>query len=146
MEEPIKQPVQETALAEKPIIPEIKEDVAKTDETGLKDDRIKADPNVDAPIKGNPFFEMVAEYFNVDYRDYDKAAPKLGAIVDWVIDKYGVKTQEDILLKLREAEDTVQRPGWDEKRYTNLYKYVYLDNQAIAIEKAKKAFERKINE
>lgn len=142
MEENKNKTTQETPAvsAEKIVVPE-KEEI-KNDDLGLKEDREKADPDLTAPYKGNPFFEQVASYFNVDSRDYDTAAPKLGVIVDWIQEKFGVKTPEDILLKLREAEDMVQRPGWDEKRYTNLYKYVYLDNQALAIEKAKKAFRR----
>ena len=149
--EDTKQPIKEaltTTSADKSVVPEQKIEVKtdstkKVDDLNLSEDRAKSDPALEGPYRQSPFFYEVANYFNIESKDIDVAAPKIGVIVDWVQEKYGVKTPEDILLKIREAEDIVQRPGWDEKRYTNLYKYVYLDNQAIAIEKAKKAFERR---
>lgn len=150
--EETKQPIKETPSTpvEKPVVPEVKSEikpeVIKTaDDLNLSEDRAKADMSLDGPYQQSPLFHMIANYFNIEQRDFSTVAPKIGVIVDWVQEKYGVKTQEDILLKIREAEDLIQRPGWDEKRYANLYKYVYLDNQVLALQKAKKAFERNSN-
>lgn len=105
----------------------------------------KADPLLDGYYKSNPFFYEVTEYFNIPTQDHAEAAPKLSVIVDWLVEKYDVHTPEDILFKLREAEDMVQKPGWDEKRYTNLFKYARLESQQKSIRKAMSAFQRDPN-
>lgn len=146
MDEKIKQTTQPSPPeAEKTVTPEVKSEIKSEELVNNDPERGKADPLLDGYYRTNPFFFEVASYFNVEQKDFDVAAPKLGVIVDWVREKFGITKPEDILLKIRASEDMVQRPGWDEKRYTNLYKYVYLDNQARAIEKAKKAFERNPN-
>jgi hypothetical protein len=96
----------------------------------------KADPLLDGYYKSNPFFYEVADYFNIPTQDHADAAPKLSVIVDWLVQKYDVHTPEEILLKLRQSEDMVQKPGWDEKRYTNLFKYARLEAQQKSIGKA----------
>lgn len=105
----------------------------------------KADPLLDGYYKTNPFFYEVAEYFNIDTKDYDEAAPKLSVIMDWIVKKFDVHKPEDILMKLREGEDMVQPPTWGEKRYTNLFKYARLEAQQMSIKKAMSAFERRPN-
>ena len=112
-------------------------------ETPIVEEVKKADPLLDAYYKENPFFYEVAEYFNIDTKNYDEAAPKLSVIVDWIVKKFDVHKPEDILLKLRQGEDMVQPPTWGEKRYTNLFKYARLEAQQLSIKKAMSAFERK---
>ncbi len=123
------------AKENKPTVPEVNNDP----EAG------KADPLLDGYYKSNPFFYEVAEYFSIPTQDHADAAPKLSVIVDWLVEKYDVHTPEDILFKLREAEDMVQKPGWDEKRYTNLFKYARLESQQKSIRKAMSAFQRDPN-
>lgn len=105
----------------------------------------KADPLLDGYYKTNPFFYEVADYFNIAPQDQADAAPKLSVIVDWLVQKFDVHTPEDILLKLRQSEDLVQKPGWDEKRYTNLFKYARLEAQQKSIGKAMAAFQKDPN-
>ena len=128
--------VPESPVETKPTTPEVNNEP----EAG------KADPLLDGYYKTNPFFYEVADYFNIDAKDHDVAAPKLATIVDWIINKFGVNKPEDILLQLRLAEDMVQRPRWDEKRYTNLYKYARLDAKQESIKRAMTAFQRNPND
>lgn len=140
-------PIVSTPPTEAPVEEAPKTEPLKTedaDKEGTAEPR-RADPLLDDHYRTNPFFYEVAEYFNVESRDYDVAAPKLATIVEWIVSKFDVHKPEDILVKLRAAEDMVQRPGWDEKRYTNLFKYARLDQQELAIKKAKSAFERTMN-
>lgn len=116
-----------------------KEEAPKDPEAG------KVDPLLDGYYRENPFFYEVAEYFNIETKEYDEAAPKLSVIVDWIVKTFDVHKPEDILMKLREGEDMVQRPSWGEKRYTNLFKYARLAAQDASIKKAMSAFERKSN-
>lgn len=138
-EKPVEQPV----VAETPkeeVKPEAQDKTESDPEAG------KADPLLDGYYKTNPFFYEVAEYFNLETRDYDEAAPKLSVIVDWIVQTFDVHKPEDILMKLREGEDMVQPPTWGEKRYTNLFKYARLAAQGNSIKKAMSAFERKPND
>lgn len=125
---------------------EVKEDKSsKTPEVNNDPEAGKADPLLDGYYKSNPFFYEVASYFDIKSDDQAEAAPKLSVIVDWIVEKYDVHTPEDILLKLRQSEDLVQKPGWDEKRYTNLFKYARLEAQQKSIGKAMQAFQRDPN-
>jgi hypothetical protein len=124
---------------------EVKETRPSTPEVNNDPEAGKVDPLLDGYYRENPFFYEVAEYFNIETKDYDVAAPKLAVIVDWIVETFDVHKPEDILMKLREGEDMVQRPGWDEKRYTNLFKYARLAAKGNSIKKAMSAFERKPN-
>jgi len=149
MEEKIVDPVKEALVADGAIVdPKLEEPIKEGEETPKieTDPEVgKVDPLLDGYYKTNPFFYEVAEYFNIDPRDYDQAAPKLATIMDWIVEKFDVHKTEDILFKLRMAEDMVQRPGWDEKRYTNLFKYARLAAQDNSIKKAMSAFQRDPN-
>lgn len=46
----------------------------------------------------------------MEQRDHDVAAPKLSVIVDYITQKYQIKEPGEILLKLREIEDSLQPP------------------------------------
>lgn len=105
----------------------------------------KTDVVLDDYYTINPFFYEVANFFGVEQPDFSLAAPKLSVVVDWVVQQYNTKDPGEILLKLHELEDSIEKPTWGEKRYTNLYRYVRLANQKSSIEKAMKAFERSKN-
>ena len=133
-------PLEASVTTESPTVEEKPETPEIDPEAG------KADPLLDGYYKTNPFFYEVAEYFNIDTKDYDEAAPKLSVIMDWIVKKFDVHKPEDILMKLREGEDMVQPPTWGEKRYTNLFKYARLEAQQMSIKKAMSAFERRPND
>lgn len=98
--------------------------------------------NSKIPYQIDPLFHEVASYFNIDQKDWDSAKTKLGAIVDYVAQAVNSGDAGDIMLKLREIEDSIQRPQWDEKRYNNVYKYVRLAQQRSSIDKAMSALQR----
>jgi hypothetical protein len=131
----------EPSTKEKPIV----ENVESVVEEPKDPEAGKTDVVIDDYYTINPFFYEVASYFGVEQKDFDIAAPKLSVIVDWIVNQFSTKDPGEILLKLSELENSLQKPMWDEKRYTNLYKYVRLSNQRSSIEKAMKAFERKNN-
>jgi hypothetical protein len=94
------------------------------------------------PYVTNPFFYEVANYFGVEQGEYDRAKDKLSVIVDWAFEETQSKKPEDILLKIRELEDTLTAPDFGERRYSNVYKYVRLASRAQSFKKAMKALEK----
>lgn len=94
------------------------------------------------PYQIDPLFHEVADYFGVDQKDWDSAKTKLGTIVDYVAEAVKSGDAGDIMLKLREIEDTIQKPAWDEKRYTNVYRFVRLAQQRSSVDKAMSALQR----
>jgi hypothetical protein len=94
------------------------------------------------PYQIDPLFHEVADYFGVDQKDWDTAKTKLGTIVDYVAEAVKSGDAGDIMLKLREIEDTIQKPAWDEKRYTNVYRFVRLAQQRSSVDKAMSALQR----
>ena len=106
----------------------------------------KADPLLDGYYLTNPFFYDVANYFSVEPKDFDIAKDKLSMIVDYVVTEYDLKEATDVLLKIRELEDSITPPSWEEKRYNNLYKYIRLATKKASLTKAMKAYERRKDE
>lgn len=102
----------------------------------------KADPLLDGYYLTNPFFYDVANFFSIEPKDFDVAKDKLSMIVDYVTTEYGIKEADDVLLKIRELEDSITPPSWDEKRYNNLYKYIRLATKKQSIQKAMQAFQK----
>lgn len=92
----------------------------------------------------DPLFHEVASYFNIEPADWDGAKTKLSAIVDYIAQSIDSGDAGDIMLKLREMEDTIQPPQWGEKRYNNIYKYVRLAQQRSSIDKAMNSFKKGI--
>lgn len=95
------------------------------------------------PYYTDPLFYEVANYFDVKQEEYAGAKYKLSDIVDYVIREGKSNKPEDVLRGLRKLEDTVQPPGWGEKRYTNVHKYIRLAARKQSISQAMSAFERK---
>lgn len=136
-------------MPEEPVIqaetaPEIPQDVA-TEETPA--DKALSEPDaIDplvAPYVTNPFFYEVANYFGVEQKDYEYAKDKLATIVDWAFEETKSKKPEDLLLKIRELEDTLSSPDFGERRYSNVYKYVRLASRKQSLDKAMKSFQKK---
>lgn len=101
------------------------------------------DPLVE-PYVTNPFFYEVANYFGVEQKDYETAKEKLAVIVDWAHEETKSKKPEDLLLKIRELEDTLQSPDFGERRYSNVYKYVRLASRKQSLDKAMSAFTKEV--
>lgn len=90
----------------------------------------------------NPLYFEVANYFNLQQEDFGTAKNKLQAIVEFAVKKAGTSEPGRVVLELRKIEDSIQKPGWDEKRYTNMYRYVRLASRAWDLEQHLKAYEK----
>ncbi len=90
----------------------------------------------------SPLFYEVANFFNLEPKEYQGAADKLSIITDWAIEEANSNKLHDILPVIRKLEDKIQRPAWGETRYGNLYRYLRLSVKASAWNKALKAFEK----
>jgi hypothetical protein len=152
MEEKIVQPVVNTKIVQ-PVHqttpqPTDVQEVHDAVEPSTPVEAVESKPTAESVIKSNipyqidPLFHEVASYFNIEQKDWDSAKTKLGAIVDYVAQTANSGDAGDILLKLRDIEENIQKPQWGEKRYTNVYKYVRLAQQRSSIDKAMSALQR----
>ena len=94
------------------------------------------------PYYSDPLFYEVANYFGLKQEDYDSAKYKLADIVEYVIRELDSNKVEDVIPKLRQIEDSIQSPGWDERRYANLHKYIRLADKKQTIGKMMGAYEK----
>lgn len=137
--EPSTPPVKTVTEAPKPITTtEGTDKEVKPEVDGNKvDNLIPSDPYYMDPL----FYEM-ANYFGINQEEYGTAKNKLSEILEYVIRDKKSNKPEDVLSGLRALEDKIQPPGWDEKRYTNVYKYIRLATKDQTIQQAMKAFEK----
>ncbi len=92
----------------------------------------------------NPLFLKVAGYFGIGEKDYSYASKKIASIVDWAYRESDSKKASDILLKISETSRKLQSPGYGERRYAILYRYIVLSGEKRPIEeKIKKLGETK---
>lgn len=90
----------------------------------------------------SPLFYEVANYFNLEPKEYQTAADKLSVITEWAINEANSNKLHDILPIIRNLEDKIMRPAWGETRYGNLYRYLRLSIKRDAFNKALGAFEK----
>lgn len=90
----------------------------------------------------SPLFYEVANYFNIESKEYQGAADKLSIITEWAINEANSNKLHDILPVIRQLEDKIMRPAWGETRYGNLYRYLRLAMKKDAILKAVGAYEK----
>lgn len=93
------------------------------------------------PYYMDPLFYEVANYFGIEQGEYDGAKNYLSDIVDYVIRDIKSNQPDKVLLALRALERGLVPPGYDEKRYKNVHKYIRLAQKQGAITQAMKAFE-----
>jgi len=116
---------------------------APATETPPVDDTPRVDTLIPKdPYYMDPLFYEVANYFGLQQEDYASAKNKLSDIVDYVIRELNSNDPAEVVSKIRELEDVVQPPAWDEKRYNNLHKYIRLASKKQSISQAMKAFEK----
>ena len=87
----------------------------------------------------NPMFLKVAEYFGIDEKEYPRAVSKINTILDWAVNETKSKDMGDILLKISQTSRGLQSPGYSEKRYAILYRYVVLAREQSSLQKQMKA-------
>ena len=90
----------------------------------------------------SPLFYDVANYFNLESRDYDGAKNNLAEITEWAIRSCKSNNPGNVLLELKKVEERLGAPAWGEKRYKNVYRYVKLVFQKDSLNKEISAFER----
>lgn len=78
----------------------------------------------------NPFFLKVADYFGVTEKDYRNAYSKINTIVNWAANATKSRDIADIISKIGKVSRTLQSPAYSEKRYTIMYRYVRLADEA----------------
>lgn len=126
---------------------EVKEKAKKeTEKDGLAQEAVseeKGDLIPQMPYYSDPLFYEVANFFGLKQEDYDAAKNQLSDIVEFVIRDVNSNKVEDIIPRLRELEDSIQSPGWDERRYANLHKYIRLADKQSTIGKMMKAYEKR---
>ncbi len=89
----------------------------------------------------DPFFYELADYFNIERKEYGDAAPLIREIAEYAIKVGKCKTKEDVLLSISSLERKVQPTAFGEKRYKNVYRWAKLANQKREIENEMKAYE-----
>jgi hypothetical protein len=128
--------MEETKITEEVKAPE----EAKTPE--VEESKTDSSDILDEPYITNPFFYELTNYFGIEQGDFEETKNKLSVIADWAYKEAESKEPGDILLKLRELENSIQPAEWGEKRYNNVYRYLRLAMQKQSLEKSMKAFEK----
>lgn len=89
--------------------------------------------------KKNPLFLKVAEFFGVDWKEYPLAVSKLAEIIDWAASEVKSNNFSDIILKISNTSKKLRSSAYSEKPYAILYRYVKLESDKIALDKALKS-------
>ena len=142
---PIVNPSTPTPVVEVPVVENVSkaEQVNQLSEVPNETKEIDVDTLIPSdPYYMDPLFFEVANYFGLDQADYDGAKLKLADIVDYVIRDIKSNQPDKVLLALRALERGLEKPGYDEKRYSNVHKYIRLAQKQGAITQAMKAFEK----
>ena len=139
---PVATPEPEVALPE-PETSAKAEQVAKLTDVPNEQREVDVDTLIPSdPYYMDPLFYEVATFFGLEQGDYDAAKNKLADIVDFVIRDIKSNQPDEVLMALRKIERSLQPPAWDEKRYSNVHKYIRLAQKKSTISQAMKAFEK----
>ena len=91
----------------------------------------------------SPLFNEVANYFGLEYNDFDQAKDQLSLIVEYAILEGKSNKLHDILREIRKIEEVMPPPTWGERRYKKVYQYVRLLRHKKAFEQALNTMEKK---
>ncbi len=93
----------------------------------------------------NPYWLKLAEYFAIKEKEYPNASSKLNVILDWAANKSKSRKMGDILGTVGGALKKLQSPGYSERAYAVLYRYIKLeDEKASASPEIKKEIEKEM--
>ena len=141
-------PAPVSTTSEEVIIPEVETDSKAKQVSQLTDvPNEQREVDVDSLIPSDPYymdplFYEVATFFGLEQGDYDAAKNKLADIVDYIIRDIKSNQPDEVLLALRKIERSLQPPAWDEKRYSNVHKYIRLAQKKSTISQAMHALEK----
>lgn len=90
----------------------------------------------------DPMFYELANFLNVDSRDYDQMADKISVITEWAINETSSNKIEDIMHSIRGLEERLQPPEWGQKRINHVYNFLRMNSQYQSHKKALGAYTR----
>ena len=100
-------------------------------------------PISDPYYKTDPLFFKVADYLGMNERLADLNKNKIVDIINWGRNDSPTKDDADVLLRIKDVEKKVgQSPGFSERRYAILHRYISLSKQKTGIEKEMSVWER----
>jgi len=90
----------------------------------------------------DPMFYELANYLNVDSKDYGAMADKVSVITEWAIRESNSNKSEDLMHTIRGLEEKLQPPEWGVKRINHIYNFLRMESQYSAHKKALGAYSR----
>ena len=94
------------------------------------------------PYYTDPLFYQVANYLGVAQSEWDSAKDALSDIVDFTIREIKDNRPSEVLNFIRSIERSLEKPGWDEKRYKHIHAYIKLGLSKQAISRSMEAFKK----
>ena len=134
--------------------PDLKQESDKTTpvsdsetEKSINQEAEKAEGDIEQLIpkgdyRNDPLFFEVAEYFGLKEEDYNGYKNHMAHIVDYVIRDIQTNDPTKVIPRIRQIEDSLQSPGWDEKRIANVHKYIRLASKKQVFTQMMKAYEK----
>lgn len=118
-------------------------------ESSIEQDATKEEQKADVEslipkgdYRSDPLFFEVAEYFGLKEEDYNGYKHHMAHIVDYVIRDIGSNDPTKVIPRIRQIEDSLQSPGWDEKRIANVHKYIRLAAKQQVFTRMMKAYKK----
>jgi len=137
---PFNIPVQRITKTEKPVVKKksqfSKPKEEKKVEKKIEEQQIRKPSEIGVDYRSNPVFLRVAEYFGIDEKEYPNAVNKIATIADWAVGETNSNNPSDVISKIAETSRSLQSPGWGERRYAILHRYIKLAEEGNTVDKA----------
>ena len=99
-------------------------------------------PISDPYFKSDPLFFKVADYLGMNERIADLNKNKIIDIINWGRNESPTKDDVDVLLRIKDVETRIGKsPGFSERRYAILHRYIFLQKQKSNVEKEMSVWE-----
>ncbi len=76
--------------------------------------------------RNSPYWLKLAEYFGIKEKEFPIASSKLNRILDWAANESKSRKMSDILATVGKTVRKLQSPGYSERVYAILYRYIKL--------------------
>jgi hypothetical protein len=94
----------------------------------------------------NPYWLKVAEYFGVKEKEFSLAQNKISDILDWAANTAKSRKMSDIIATIGKTARKLSSPGYTERPYAILYRYIKLEaEKQMANPQAKKDIEKEMS-
>lgn len=77
----------------------------------------------------NPYWLKLAEYFGIKEKEYPMAQSKISEILDWAANNAKSRKMSDILYTVGKTIKKLSSPGYSERAYAVLHRYIRLSNE-----------------